>query len=113
VPAPPSADRPVIRRKAFALQPMRADEAAYEMHLLDHDFYLYADTAGAASVVYRLSEGGYGVLGPDAPELTLAQAKARLAAGHERFVFYRDPEHHHGRVLYERHDGRYGLLVPG
>lgn len=112
VPAPPSADQPVVRRKVFALQPMTSDEAAYELELLDHDFYLYADSAGTASVVYRRAEGGYAVLGPDAPELTLAQARERLAAGHERFVFYRDPEQHHGRVLYVRHDGRYGLLLP-
>jgi len=112
-PAPVAGDRPVIRRKTFTLEPMTPDEAAYEMDLLDHDFYLFTDAGGADAVMYRTEAGGHGMLGPDGvPVLSLDEAKDRLGAGHERFVFYRDPDHHRGRVLYVRRDGRYGLLVP-
>jgi ribosomal subunit interface protein len=105
-------DQQVIRRKTVALEPMTPDEAAYEMDLLDHDFYLFAGRDGADAVVYRTGQDGYGLLGPaGAPVLSLATARDRLRVGRERFVFYRDPVHGRGHVLYLRHDGRYGLLV--
>lgn len=105
-------DRPVIRRKTFTLDRLTADEAAYEMDLLDHDFYLYADVRGTEAVVHRTSGGGYDVRTlATSPVLTLAAACDRLRTGHERFVYYRSPDDdEHGRVLYVRHDGRFGLL---
>ena len=39
----PAESREVVRRKTFAAEPMTVDEAAWEMDLLDHDFYLYTD----------------------------------------------------------------------
>ncbi|TDO58806.1 ribosomal subunit interface protein [Kribbella sp. VKM Ac-2571] len=107
-----SGDRPVIRCKTFALEPMTPDEAAYEMDLLDHNFYLYTGTDDAEALTYRTNDGGYAVLGPDGvPVLTLAEAELRLRSGHEPFVFYRDPDRHRGHVLYARHDGRLGLIT--
>ncbi len=51
-PAAPPAGGQVLRRKTFALEPMSPDEAAYEMDLLDHDFYLFTDRdSGAGAVV--------------------------------------------------------------
>ena len=107
------ADRPVVRRKTVTLERMTADEAAYEMDLLDHDFYLYADARGTEAVVCRTDDGGYDVLVlPTAPVLTIAAARDRLRTGHERFVYFRPPDDdEHGRVLYLRHDGRYALLL--
>ncbi|TCC21616.1 ribosome hibernation promotion factor [Kribbella sindirgiensis] len=109
---PVSGDRPVIRRKTFTLEPMTPDEAAYEMDLLDHNFYLFTGPDGADALTYRTDTGGYGVLGPaGVAVLTLAEARQRLRNGREPFVFYRDPARLRGHVLYVRHDGRLGLIT--
>jgi ribosome-associated translation inhibitor RaiA len=111
-PPPISGDRPVIRRKTFSLEPMTPDEAAYEMDLLDHNFYLFTGPDGEDALVYRTEDGGYAVLGPTGiPVLTLAESKERLRSSHEPFVFYRDPDRRRGHVLYVRHDGRLGLIT--
>jgi ribosomal subunit interface protein len=111
-PRPVSGDRPVIRRKTFSLEPMTPDEAAYEMDLLDHNFYLFTRPDGADALIQRTENDGYAVLGPTGvPVLTLAEAKERLRSGHEPFVFYRDPDRSRGHVLYVRHDGRLGLIT--
>lgn len=116
--------REVVRHKSFASSPMTADEAAYEMELLDHDFFLYRDAAsGLPALVHRTADGGYGVQGagiegsaeaatyePRPPELSDIEARTRLEAGGEPFVFYVDAESGAGRVLYHRYDGHYGLI---
>lgn len=56
----------VVRTKRFELQPMDADEAIEQMELLDHDFFVYIDREnGDTSVVYRRTDGAYGVIQPD------------------------------------------------
>ena len=64
--APRSSDeREVVRSKSFAIGEMDAVEAAAEMEMLDHDFYLYRDAdAGVDAVVYRRDDGRTGVIGP-------------------------------------------------
>lgn len=116
-------DREVVRRKAFAGAAMTVDEAAYEMDLLDHDFFLFRDTgSGDPALVRRLPEGSYAVQGadpsgasaasePPPPRLTDAEARTRLAADGEPFVFYVEPGSGEGRVIYHRYDGHYGLVA--
>ena len=120
----PEDTREVVRHKSFASTPMTVDEATFEMDLLDHDFFLYRDAgSGWPALVHRLSGGGYGVQGvdPDAtvatvtyepppPSLTDAQARTRLEADGEPFVFYLDSSTGHARVLYHRYNGNYGLI---
>jgi hypothetical protein len=115
----------VVRHKAFASAPLTVDEAAYEMDLLDHDFFLYRDAAsGRPALVRHRPEGGYGVRGadpdqavataieePPPPSLTDAEARARLDADTEPFVFYLETGTGEGRVLYHRYDGHYGLIT--
>lgn len=122
-PRPPET-REVVRHKSFASEPMTVDEAAYEMDLLDHDFFLYTDaTSGEAALVHRLPTGGYGLQGPapteevptvtyeaQPPTLTDTEARSRLEADGEPFVFYLDSATGAGRVLYHRYDGHYGLI---
>lgn len=126
-PRPPE-ERQVIRRKTFALAPITVDEAAYEMDLLGHDFYLFIEVvSGADAVVRRDEEGGYVVHGEvlaqphpsgkvtyDGPAavLTDEEARTRLEVGGEPFVFYVEPASRRGRVLYLRYDGHYGLITP-
>lgn len=124
----PVDSREVVRHKSFASRPMTVDEAAYEMDLLDHDFFLYVDVgSGTPAVVHRLPEGGYGVQGgsgagpsqtvatvthePPPATMTDAQARVRLEADGEPFVFYFDGASGEGRVLYLRYDGHYGLIT--
>lgn len=115
LPDPELAARPVVRHKSFTLTPMTAEEAAAEMNLLDHDFYLYAkhDT-GRPAVLYRRTSGGYSVVGGNGtpvPALTTAQAKERLALTGDQFLLFQDTEAEQARVLYRRYDGTLGLLL--
>ncbi|MGH3831410.1 MAG: ribosome hibernation-promoting factor, HPF/YfiA family [Pseudonocardiaceae bacterium] len=53
----------IVRRKRHSARPMTVDEALYEMELVGHDFYLFADAAsGLPSVVYRRHGFDYGVI---------------------------------------------------
>ena len=62
----PEEEPPIIRRKRFPIHPMDDQEAAEQMELLGHDFYLFQNTkSGQVNVVYRRKEGGYGILEPD------------------------------------------------
>jgi putative sigma-54 modulation protein len=57
-------ERPlVVKAKQFAVKPMDLDEAALQMELLGHDFFLFtrAETGGAA-VLYRRRDGTLGMI---------------------------------------------------
>ncbi|OIJ25496.1 ribosome hibernation promotion factor [Nocardioides luteus] len=100
--------REVVRHKSFASASMTAEQAAYEMDLLDHDFFLYRDAASdAPALVHRLPSA---IQAPSPPSLTEDQARARLEADSEPFVFYLEAETGAGSVLYHRYDGHYGLI---
>lgn len=123
----PTQEREVVRRKTFALTPMTPDEAAYEMELLGHDFYLFTDSrTGKDAVVYRDGDGRFAIRGEavvesesaplvemvgSAPMLSESEAISRLDLSGEPFVFYLDPETRRGAVLYMRYDGHYGLIT--
>ncbi len=53
----------IVRSKQFAIKPMTPEEAALQMELLGHDFFLFtnAETSGAA-VVYRRNDGDVGLI---------------------------------------------------
>jgi ribosomal subunit interface protein len=128
--ARPAGEREVVRRKSFAIAPMTPDEAAYEMELLGHEFFLFTDSSTHQdAVIHRRADGPFGlseaghawlrppepgrmVLEPSPPRLTEEEAVARLDAGGEPFVFHVDPATGRGRVLYRRFDGHYGVIVP-
>lgn len=125
-PRPPE-EREVLRRKTFAMAPMTPDEAAYEMGVLGHDFYLFTDSeSGKEAVVYRDGNGRFAIRGEavpgeesaslvevtgSAPTLSESEAITRLELSGEPFVFYLDPEDGRGRLLYMRYDGHYGLIT--
>ncbi|MEQ7128536.1 sigma 54 modulation/S30EA ribosomal C-terminal domain-containing protein [Actinopolymorpha sp. B11F2] len=124
----PAAEREVVRRKTFALEPVSAQEAAEQMELLDHDFYVFTDRrTGTDAVVYRREDGRIGLHAPprmqrahraegqfvvDGPPPVLSElaARQRLDVGGEPFVFYLDADSGRGRVMYWRYDGHYGLI---
>ena len=53
----------VVREKTFEGAPMTLDEALFQMELVGHDFFLFADVdSGLPSVVYRRKGYDYGVI---------------------------------------------------
>lgn len=53
----------VVRVKEHPAKPMTIDQALFEMELVGHDFYLFADSdGGCPSVVYRRKGYDYGVI---------------------------------------------------
>jgi len=55
----------LVRTKRFAVKPMSADEAALQMDLLGHNFFVFRDAeTNEVSVVYKRRGGGYGLLEP-------------------------------------------------
>jgi len=126
----PIDEREVIRRKTFDLAELSIDEAAFELELLAHDFFLFKELGrGADCVLYRRRNGEYALLAPAdrAPDLSTCVAPvtmssrvaARLTEGEavelldltdEPFVFFSDDTSERGTVLYRRYDGNYGLI---
>lgn len=63
--APPASadDALIVKTKQFAVKPMDPEEAALQMDLLGHDFFLFTSSeTGRAAVVYRRRDGHYGLI---------------------------------------------------
>lgn len=59
-------DDEIVRRKKIHYSPMTEDEALLQMDLLGHDFFVYTDKdSGKVHVLYRRTDGSYGLLTPD------------------------------------------------
>lgn len=57
----------VVRTKRFAIKPMAPEEAAMQMELLGHDFFVFANAeTEQVNVVYRRRGGDYGLIEPEA-----------------------------------------------
>ncbi len=95
----------------------------------ERSFLLFTEqVSGHEAVVYRRTDGRIGirgclpadpadrrsvVVGPQAPVLTVEQARHRLAASDDDwFLLYRDASDGRGRVLYRRRDGSPALVLP-
>lgn len=52
----------ITRRKRFAMKPMAAVDAALEMDMMGHAFYVFRNTAGDVNVVYRRNDGTVGLI---------------------------------------------------
>jgi putative sigma-54 modulation protein len=56
----------IVRSKRFAIKPMSADEAAAEMELLGHDFFMFTNVeTNRMNVIYRRQDGNYGLIEPE------------------------------------------------
>ena len=62
-----SKDSPiVVRVKRFEVKPMSAAEAAEQMELLGHSFFLFVNTENdVLSLLYRRNDGNYGLIEPE------------------------------------------------
>ena len=55
----------IVRTKQFSVKPMSAEEAALQLELIGHDFFVFRNAdSGDINVVYRRNAGGYGLIEP-------------------------------------------------
>jgi len=58
----------IERRKHFPLKPMDPEEAAMNMEMLGHNFYVFRNSAtDEINVVYKRNQGTYGLIDPNDP----------------------------------------------
>jgi putative sigma-54 modulation protein len=58
-------DGRLIKHKRFDLKPMTIEEAALQMELVDHDFFVFTNVDSTeTNVVYRRRDGHYGLIEP-------------------------------------------------
>jgi ribosome hibernation promoting factor len=56
----------IVRTKRFAIKPMTPDEAAMQMELLNHDFFVFLNgETDQMNVLYRRKDGNYGLIEPE------------------------------------------------
>jgi ribosomal subunit interface protein len=130
-PRPPE-ERELVRQKSIAVGAMGAVEAAAEMEMLDHDFYLYREVDPEVdAVVYHRDDGRLGVIGPvgvgwsgpDADGIVREESRgpeprkiddviAEMNELNHRFLYFVDEASKRARVIYLRYDGHYGLIEP-
>ena len=55
----------IVRTKKFAVKPMNQEEAALQMELLGHNFFVFMnDESEEVNVVYKRKDGNYGLIEP-------------------------------------------------
>jgi putative sigma-54 modulation protein len=55
----------IVKTKQFSVKPMSAEEAALQLELVGHDFFVFrSDESGDVNVIYRRRDGGYGLIEP-------------------------------------------------
>jgi putative sigma-54 modulation protein len=55
----------IVKSKQFSVKPMSAEEAALQLELVGHDFFVFrSDESGDVNVIYRRRNGGYGLIEP-------------------------------------------------
>lgn len=56
----------IVRTKSFPLKPMSPDEAAMQMELIGHTFYMFMNQdTDLVTVIYKREDGNYGLLEPE------------------------------------------------
>jgi putative sigma-54 modulation protein len=56
----------IVRTKRFAIKPMDADEAAMQMDLLGHEFFVFSNAeTNEVNVIYKRRDGDYGLIEPE------------------------------------------------
>ncbi len=59
-------DYELVRKKTVVLKPQSVEEAILQMNLVGHQFYVFLEEeSGDVSVVYKRSDGGYGLISPE------------------------------------------------
>lgn len=127
----PDASATVVRRKTFAASPMSVEEAAFDLDVLDHDFYLFEEIrSGEPGLLSIRADGRYQLEIPahaklessstvplervDGPPLLDDVSAQRLLDNSDTpFVFHRTGNSETVQVTYRRYDGNYGVVELG
>jgi ribosome-associated translation inhibitor RaiA len=126
----PPGEREVVRHKTPAPAELTIDEAAWDMHMLDYDFFIFRELGSGQDTLLWLAPDGLclqqvgrvadeldlGVTdakvdSTSAARLSVREAIERLEAIGERFVFFENATTGRGNVLYHRYDGHYGVIT--
>ena len=60
-------DYSIVKTKRFAVKPMDVQDAIMQMNMVNHDFFVFRDAeTEEVSVVYRRTDGNYGLIQPGA-----------------------------------------------
>ncbi len=125
-------ERILVRHKSFSPEEVTVDEAAWDMLLLDYDFFLFTDLAtGQDSLLERTDEGlltlrnqtgtsdeppspvnDVKFIDRSAPYQTVSEAIDLLDQAGLPRLFFTNTTTDRGNVLYHRLDGNYGLITP-
>jgi ribosome-associated translation inhibitor RaiA len=127
----PPQERQIVHRHPYRAEPLSTGEAVRELLDLDLEFILFTHgRTGEDVVVYRRDDGRIGLIHPQgsaladendivvaepsrySEPLTLDKAREEMDWLNHRFLYFIDAEDGRGKVLYLRHDGDYGLVVP-
>jgi ribosome-associated translation inhibitor RaiA len=127
----PPPERQIVHRHPYLGVPLSTGEAVRELLDLDLEFFFFTHArTGEDVVVYRRDDGRIGLLHPQGSELadendivvaepsryseplTLEKAREEMDWLNHRFLYFIDSADGRGKVLYLRHDGDYGLVVP-
>jgi putative sigma-54 modulation protein len=127
----PPQERQIVHRHPYRAEPLSTGEAVRELLDLDLEFFLFTHVrTGEDVVVYRRDDGRIGLIHPQRSELadendvvvaepsryseplTLEKAREEMDWLNHRFLYFIDAADGRGKVLYLRHDGDYGLVVP-
>ena len=53
----------IVRTKSISMKPMMKEEAALQMDMLGHSFFVFEDgQTGEINVIYRRKDGNYGLI---------------------------------------------------
>ena len=56
----------LVRSKRFTIKPMNPEEAAAQMELVGHDFFVFRNAeTNQVNVIYRRKDGNYGLIEPE------------------------------------------------
>jgi putative sigma-54 modulation protein len=62
-------DLAIVKTKQFTIAPMSSEEAALQLELVGHDFFVFQNAeTGVVNVLYRRRDRGYGLIEPQLPE---------------------------------------------
>jgi len=119
----------VVKRKTFAAVPMNVEEAAFDLEILDHDFYLFEEVqSGEAALLSVQDDGRFRLAIAESADIDTASnlavdrfpgpavldqqgAQRLLDDGDDPFVFHRVGAAEGAQVMYRRYDGDYGVVV--
>ncbi len=65
IPTEEKSDGKLIKSKKFKLHPMTTEDAIHHLDMIDHDFYLFVNSAtNQINTVYLRKDGNYGLIEP-------------------------------------------------